>query len=85
MQEAITAGSLLYLADGLSRAVNLKTVDLKGILHLRNDLAAFLSRQSHMDLPGNLGSFFQMFVLTKSVECSVCLQFCIRKCVKFCW
>uniref|UniRef100_A0A183EIR5 Cas_Cas4 domain-containing protein n=1 Tax=Gongylonema pulchrum TaxID=637853 RepID=A0A183EIR5_9BILA len=50
-QDKIGSGLLFYLLDEVSRAVVPKSADLKGILHLRNEIAASMSSISFDSLP----------------------------------
>lgn len=50
----IGEGSLLYLKDGTTSRVTPKAVDLKGILHLRNELATFFGALSEDAFPAAL-------------------------------
>ncbi|EJW76898.1 hypothetical protein WUBG_12191, partial [Wuchereria bancrofti] len=50
-QETIESGLLLYLLDETSRTVSPKTIDLKGILQMRNEIASSISDTSFDNLP----------------------------------
>ncbi|VDO58201.1 unnamed protein product [Onchocerca flexuosa] len=52
-QGTIESGLLLYLLDATVRTVSPKTIDLKGILHMRNEIAAGISAVSLDNLPGS--------------------------------
>lgn len=53
MKGTIENGLLLYLLDEISRSISPKTIDLMGILHLRNEIAANISAISFENLPGS--------------------------------
>ncbi|KAK6104823.1 AAA domain family protein [Brugia pahangi] len=50
-QGTIESGLLLYLLDETSRTVSPKTIDLKGILQMRNEIASSISDTSFDNLP----------------------------------
>uniref|UniRef100_A0AAF5PYN7 DNA replication ATP-dependent helicase/nuclease n=1 Tax=Wuchereria bancrofti TaxID=6293 RepID=A0AAF5PYN7_WUCBA len=51
LKETIESGLLLYLLDETSRTVSPKTIDLKGILQMRNEIASSISDTSFDNLP----------------------------------
>uniref|UniRef100_A0A5S6PM42 DNA replication ATP-dependent helicase/nuclease n=1 Tax=Brugia malayi TaxID=6279 RepID=A0A5S6PM42_BRUMA len=51
LKRTIESGLLLYLLDETSRTVSPKTIDLKGILQMRNEIASSISDTSFDNLP----------------------------------
>ncbi|KAK6104824.1 AAA domain family protein [Brugia pahangi] len=51
LKGTIESGLLLYLLDETSRTVSPKTIDLKGILQMRNEIASSISDTSFDNLP----------------------------------
>ncbi|VDK75731.1 unnamed protein product, partial [Onchocerca ochengi] len=61
-QSTIESGLLLYLLDATLRTVSPKAIDLKGILHMRNEIAAGISAISFDNLPvAIIGDFIIIF------------------------
>ncbi|KAL3995621.1 AAA domain family protein [Acanthocheilonema viteae] len=74
-QSTIENGLLLYLLDETSRIVSPKTIDLKGILHMRNEIAAGISATSFDNLPGPVLDTHSCKWCNQVLSCSL-LQYC---------
>uniref|UniRef100_A0A1I7VFT6 DNA replication ATP-dependent helicase/nuclease n=1 Tax=Loa loa TaxID=7209 RepID=A0A1I7VFT6_LOALO len=74
-QGTIENGLLLYLLDEISKTVSPKTIDLKGILHIRNEIAAGISATSFDNLPGPTLSTHTCQWCNQALSCSL-LQNC---------
>lgn len=52
VEGTIGDGVLFYVKDGTTRLIQPKSNELKGILHLRNEAAAYLGVLSERSIPG---------------------------------
>ncbi|CAG9529788.1 unnamed protein product [Cercopithifilaria johnstoni] len=74
-QGTIENGLLLYLLDETIRTVSPKMIDLKGILHMRNEIAAGISAISFDNLPGPILDKHTCKWCNQALACSL-LQCC---------
>uniref|UniRef100_A0A158Q8K4 DNA helicase n=1 Tax=Elaeophora elaphi TaxID=1147741 RepID=A0A158Q8K4_9BILA len=74
-QNTVENGLLLYLLDETSRTISPKAIDLKGILHMRNEIAAGISAISFDNLPEPVLDTYICKWCNQALSCSL-LQNC---------